>query len=88
MALRYAPADIRRDIPPSVLLSAADRDADEIVSLANRFGVPVIEAPAAARRLRSVPVDAPIPPELFDAVAVIIHELGGEKSTRLPQGVS
>ncbi|MBX7136694.1 MAG: EscU/YscU/HrcU family type III secretion system export apparatus switch protein [Oligoflexia bacterium] len=50
--------------------------ADEIVRLARRFGVSVVEHPELARALDPLELDQEIPRELFEAVAVLLAELG------------
>ena len=49
--------------------------ADQIVKIARRFGVPVVEKGEMARALSSVPLDQEIPEPLFEAVAVMLQEL-------------
>jgi len=49
--------------------------ADEIVKIAKRFGIPVVENPELAQALKLIDEDKPIPEELFEAVAVVLNEL-------------
>ena len=47
--------------------------ADQVVKLAQRFNVPVVENPEVARATHALPIDHQIPKELFKAVAVILN---------------
>jgi len=49
--------------------------ADEIVKIAKRFGIPVVEKPELARALKSLEENESIPEELFEAVAIVLNEL-------------
>lgn len=60
---------------PSVSVSGEERQADEIVRLARRYSIPVIERPALARALTDLEIDRTIPVELYEAVAVLLAEL-------------
>jgi type III secretion system FlhB-like substrate exporter len=60
---------------PTVLAKGEQIDADQVVKIARRFGVPIIEHPALARLLDELPLDAEIPAALFEAVATILVEL-------------
>ena len=60
---------------PSVGVKGAELLADEVVRLARRFGVPVVERPALARGLSGLEIDEPIPEELYQAAALVLTEL-------------
>ena len=64
-----------RDAAPRVGVKSPAFSADELVRLARRFGVPVVERPELARALQAVDGDAEIPEELFEAVAVVLHQI-------------
>jgi type III secretion system FlhB-like substrate exporter len=49
--------------------------ADEVVKLARRFGVPVIERPELAQALNAIDSNEPISPDLYETVAVILNAL-------------
>jgi type III secretion protein U len=59
---------------PLVIEKGRNARARRIVELAQREGVPVVEHIPVARQLMDhVEIDAPIPPDLFDAVAAILR---------------
>ena len=62
-------------MPPRVGVKAAAMTAEKVVSIAKRFGVPVVEDSALARSLDAVELDSEIPEELFEAVAVVLARL-------------
>lgn len=64
---------------PSLSLSQDQGFADQVVKMAERFGIPVVDRPELARALRLLEVDQEIPEELFEAVAVVLAEI--EKRT-------
>ena len=53
--------------------------ADEIVKIARRYGVPIIEKPALAKALRPLELEQQIPDELFEAVAAVLNGLDKAK---------
>lgn len=57
---------------PSIVIKGEMRDADEVVRIARRFGIPIVANDALARALSAVEVDALIPPSLFHAVALVL----------------
>jgi flagellar biosynthesis protein FlhB len=64
----------RRDVP---VIGARGEclAADQMVKLAHRYGVPVIERPALARALADRELDTPIPESLFEVVSALLFEL-------------
>lgn len=60
---------------PLLAVSGESGMADEIVKLARRYNVPVVERPALARALAELEIDQTIPVELYEAVAVLLAEL-------------
>ena len=65
----------RSDEVPSLQLKGQDWMADEIVRLARRYGVPVVERPGLARSLMALEEERDIPESLFAAVAKLFLEL-------------
>jgi len=58
---------------PLLVAKGADLMAKRIRDLGRKHEIPVIENPPLARTLyRGVPLDSPIPPELYSAVAKVI----------------
>ncbi|AJC21162.1 EscU/YscU/HrcU family type III secretion system export apparatus switch protein [Pandoraea pulmonicola] len=71
VCLRYVPGETA---VPLVIEKGRNARARRIVELAQREGVPVVEHIPVARQLMDhVEIDAPIPPDLFDAVAAILR---------------
>ena len=60
---------------PSISLNEDIRWADEAVKIAKRFGVPVIEKPSLVEALRNMKEDQEIPENLFETVAILLHEI-------------
>ncbi|MCB0331240.1 MAG: EscU/YscU/HrcU family type III secretion system export apparatus switch protein [Bdellovibrionales bacterium] len=68
------------DDAPQVVVKGEGREADELVRLARRFGVPVVEDGEVSELLQGVELDDSIPQDLYEAVALILAELKGLKS--------
>jgi len=64
---------------PTVSVKGEDLDADYIVKVAQRYGIPVVERGELAHLLQEVEVDQEIPSELYEIVAVLFHELDKRK---------
>ena len=60
---------------PAVAVQGDEILADEIVRIANRYGVPVIEQPELAKSLAELEIDQEIPRALFRPVAIILARL-------------
>lgn len=60
---------------PTISARGEGASADQVVRVARRFGVPVVENDALARALREVPLDEQVPEELYEAVAAVLNEL-------------
>ncbi len=60
---------------PHVAIKGSLMGADEIVRLARRFGVPIVEQRGLCTALARLELDAHIPPSLFEAVAIILARL-------------
>lgn len=69
VALRYDPA---RDAAPKVVAKGKGRVAEQILELARKNGVPVRPDPVLTQVLARLNVDQEIPPEVYQAVAVIL----------------
>jgi len=61
--------------PPRVTLKGSIAIADEIVRFAKKHGIPVVDDAPLVDALLTVPLDHQIPPELFEAAAIVFHEL-------------
>ncbi len=64
------------DAPPALTARGEYGLADEIVRIARRFGVPVVEREEFADSLAPLELDQRIPPELFEVAAAILLEVG------------
>lgn len=71
VALRYAPSMVA----PQITASGRGAVARRIMTLANQYGVPIVEEPVLARLLVKQPVGAEIPEELYGAIATILAYL-------------
>lgn len=60
---------------PSISSKGEALIADEIVKIAERFGVPVVEKPELGRALAAFNVDQQIPQSLYEAVAVVLNQI-------------
>lgn len=64
------------DDAPRIEAIGAYFTADEIVSIARRYGVPVVENSPIVDALNQCDIGESIPAELFRAVAVVFKRLG------------
>jgi type III secretion system FlhB-like substrate exporter len=60
---------------PTLAISGDALDADEIVRIAKRYGVPVVDRAPLAQALSGLETGATIPEVLYRAVAVVLAEL-------------
>ncbi len=60
---------------PTLLLKGARLRADEIVELAKKYNIPIIENPALAKALETLELDQEIPEELYEAVALLLNQI-------------
>ena len=74
VALEY---DMDVHVAPIVIAKGQDFMALQMRELAAEFDVPIFENPPLARKLYEVPLDQPIPMELFEAVSQIIRYIMG-----------
>ena len=72
VGLRY---DQTQEAAPSISVKGEALRAEEVVKIAERFGVPVIHDDQLAAALQSLDPESEIPEDLFEAVALILHEL-------------
>jgi type III secretion protein U len=68
VALQYHPGKL-----PFIVAKGADTDAALIRSIAEASGVPIVGNPPLARALFKLPLDAPVPENLFEAVATVLQ---------------
>ena len=64
---------------PTVAARGMHLNADEIVKIAKRHGVPVVERADLTRVLDQVEVDEEIPADLYEAVATILHQIDSKE---------
>jgi flagellar biosynthesis protein len=67
-----------RPSAPNLSVKGERLSADEIVRIARRYGVPVVEKPVLAQVLTKLEVDDEIPNDLFEAVAAVMAGLEKE----------
>lgn len=63
------------DTVPIVDICASTEEAEEVLRLARKYKIPVIEDPELARALSACDEGATIPEKLFHTVAILLHEL-------------
>jgi flagellar biosynthesis protein len=61
---------------PTVVCKGEYHLAETIVSLAKRYGVPVVERPELAEALSEVELDQEVPAHLFEVAASLLVEIG------------
>ena len=64
---------------PIVSAQGDDLIADEVVRIAKRYRVPVLEKPHLAKALSLVDVNQEIPQDLFEVVALVLAEIESQK---------
>jgi len=80
VAVRYRPEELG---VPVVLAKGLDDAALQLRRHAEELGVPVFAHPPLARALHKVPVDHPVPEELFEAISVVLRwvdEIGARRA--------
>lgn len=60
---------------PEVVVSGELLSPDQIVKIAEQHGIPVVRREELARVLSGLPLDQPIPTELYEVVASILIEI-------------
>lgn len=74
-ALRYRPEAPYQDLAPRLVAKGEGKLAERILEEARRAGVPVSRDPALMAALEPLDIDRLIPPELFQAVAILLAAL-------------
>ena len=74
-ALRYQPEDPFRDAAPKLVAKGEGLLADRILELARQHGVSVTRDPDLLAALEPLDIGRLIPPELFQAVALLLAAL-------------
>jgi len=72
VALRYAPEAPFKDLAPRLVAKGEGLLADRIVALARQHGIPVERDPDLLAALEPLQMDQVVPPELFQAVAIML----------------
>jgi flagellar biosynthesis protein len=75
VALRYHPQAPFLDAAPRLVAKGEGMLADRILDLARKHGIPVEHDPDLLAALEPLDVDAVLPPELFQAVAIMLAAL-------------
>lgn len=75
VALRYQPDAPFKDEAPRLVAKGDGLLAERILTLAREHGVPIERDPDLLAALQPLDVDKAIPPDLFQAVAVILAAL-------------
>ena len=65
----------KRDDAPTLAVNEENLAADEVVRIAKRFGIPVIEKPELTEALHTLETDTEVPSHLFEAVAAVLFEI-------------
>ncbi len=84
VALRYQPEAPFLDAAPRLVAKGQGFLADRILDLAHQHGVPVQRDPDLLATLEPLDVNSLIPPDLFQAVAVVLAAL--YRANRGPRG--
>jgi len=82
VALSY---DGKELLTPEVSVTSETLPADVIVSIAKRYGIPIVKKPFLARVLSGLPQGSFIPEQLYTAVALILAEVLRLKMDVKPQ---
>ncbi len=69
VALRYEP---NQDAAPRVVAKGAGPLAEKILSLAREAGLPIHQDQELVEALMKLEIEAQVPPELYEAVAVVL----------------
>ncbi len=75
IALRYRPEAPFADAAPRLVAKGQGLLAERILELAKTHGVPIQQDPDLLAALEPLDVDRLIPPELFQAVAIVLAAL-------------
>jgi flagellar biosynthesis protein len=75
VALRYAPQAPFLDLAPRLVAKGEGLLAERILDLARQHGVPIEKNPDLLAALEPLEVNNVLPPELFQAVAIMLAAL-------------
>jgi flagellar biosynthesis protein len=75
VALRYAPQAPFLDLAPRLVAKGEGLLAERILELARQHGVPIEKNPDLLAALEPLEVNNVLPPELFQAVAIMLAAL-------------
>lgn len=84
VALRYQPEAPFLDAAPRLVAKGQGFLADRILDLARKHGVPIQRDPDLLATLEPLDVNSLIPPDLFQALAVVLAAL--YRANKGPQG--
>lgn len=84
IALRYRPEEPFHDAAPRLVAKGQGLLAERILALAKQHGVSVSRDPNLLAALEPLDLDRLIPPELFQAVAVLLAALYRANKTLSP----
>ncbi len=79
IALQYEDSETEA---PTVTVKGETYSADEVVKIARRYGIPVVENPSLAKALQNTELDSEIPEELFQAVATLLNNIDASLSKK------
>ena len=80
VGLRY---DAGQEEVPTLNINGQHLLADQLVKIARRYGIPVVERADLARALNLMQVDSSIPEHLFEAVATVLNEIEKNAAKRV-----
>jgi type III secretion system FlhB-like substrate exporter len=61
--------------PPEIAAVGREAMASQIVAIARRHGIPVVEEPELCGALCELPLDEQIPSSLFEAAAIVLAKI-------------
>ncbi|MDZ4785644.1 MAG: EscU/YscU/HrcU family type III secretion system export apparatus switch protein [bacterium] len=67
--------DPKKEDAPTISVKGQNYSADQIVKIAQRFAIPVVENPSLAKTLSKLDIDSSIPESLFESVAILLKAL-------------
>lgn len=85
VSLEYSSTE---EAAPTVSAIGTAEMAEKILTLARRYGVPIVENRPLVQTLKDLELDQEIPPELYKAVALVLAQLEEgdvQKAASLPK---